>query len=459
MKTKTIVTAIGITVSTWLNAQTSSGNLPLLADQTIELKGFDGFKDYTISSTTIDSSGNFSLPYQTKDFGMGYLLSSDEKPYIVILSGEDIVLNGEALSYTETIKITKGPQNQWFEQYAVEHPKREQVLNAWDFVEKIYETDTLFSTQKAALKSIQEEKERIKAEDATFLNNLPKDSYVRWFLPVRKLVSSVATVAQYRPEEIPATREALRQMDYADPRLYKSGLFKEALERHMWFIENSSGPLDKVYADLNQSIDIIINQLINQPEKLNDVTDYLFNLLEKRSLFTSAEYLAVKVLGDQSCALDDKVSSKLESYRAMKTGNVAPDIVFGALSKFNMASQAQSLKQLNTDLKLVVFAASWCSHCQEIMPKIAANYLPWKAKGVEVILVSLDGNQQEYDAFTTDLPFITTTDLKVWEGQAAKDYHVFATPSMFLLDKDLKIILKPISVEQINSYFEYVLRK
>lgn len=457
MKKRTFIT-LSLLITQLLNAQTITGHLPQLANQSIQLKGFAGFKEYAISSTTIDALGNFKLAYQTTDIGMGFLLSADEKPFIVVLSGEDLEIKGEALAYTESIKLVKGQQNQWLVQYATEHLKREQILNAWNYLEKIYSTDALFSKQNEPIKSIQTEKKRLKAEDAAFVNNLPEDSYVRWFLPVRKLVSSVSTVAQHRPEEIPATRAALRQINYADDRLYKSGLFKEALENHVWFIENSSGPLDSVFADLNRSIDIIINQLKSNPERLNEVTNYLFNLLEKRSLFTSTEYLALKVLEDQSCTLDGEVSSKLESYRAMKTGNIAPDIVFGPLSKFNIAAQAQSLKQVNTDLKLVVFAASWCSHCQEIIPKIAANYLPWKSKGMEVILVSLDGNQQEYDAFTKDLPFITTTDLKIWEGQAATDYHVFATPTMFMLDKDLKIILKPISAEQINSYFEFVLK-
>ena len=43
-------------------------------------------------------------------------MSADKKPLFVILSGEDIEITGEALSYTETIKIVKGQENQWFEQ-------------------------------------------------------------------------------------------------------------------------------------------------------------------------------------------------------------------------------------------------------------------------------------------------------------------------------------------------------
>jgi thiol-disulfide isomerase/thioredoxin len=456
MKLTIALLVVKILTTSWLNAQSIIGKFPLLANQTIQLKGFKGFNDYIIKSITIDSVGNFNLRYQTTDFGMGFLISSDEKPFILILCGEDIELKGESLISIESIKIIEGQQNKWFEQYAIEQPKREQTLSAWDYLEKRYSGDNLFNKEKLQLENIQTEKKRIKTQDAAFLNNLPKDSYVKWFLPLRKLISSVSAVAQYRPEDIIATREALRQIDYADQRLYKSGLFKEAIENHVWFIENSSGELYNVYAHLNQSIDSIISQLKNYPDKFNEVTDYLFNLLEKRSLFSTAEYLSIKVLGDASCVTEGRVSSKLESYRAMKIGNVAPDIIFKEPINYKKTLKSSSLKNIESDLKMVVFAAGWCSHCLELIPKIISNYQHWQANGMEVILVTLDGSMKEYDDFTKNLPFITTSELKIWEGKTIKKYHIFATPSMFLLDKDLKIILKPISVEQVNSYLEII---
>ena len=45
-------------------------------------------------------------------------MSADEKQLFFILSGEDVEITGEALSYVETIKITKGKENQLFQQYA-----------------------------------------------------------------------------------------------------------------------------------------------------------------------------------------------------------------------------------------------------------------------------------------------------------------------------------------------------
>ena len=49
-------------------------------------------------------------------------------------------------------------------------------------------------------------------------------------------------------------------------------------------------------------------------------------------------------------------------------------------------------------------------------------------------------------------------DYKKWDTHAALDYYVFATPTMFLLDKNQKIILRPNSVKQIDAWVDYYIR-
>jgi len=105
-------------ISIALTSQVITGNLNLLKNTEIKLEGFNGLKNYTISSIKTDSVGNFKLSYSANDIGVGYLIASDDKPFFVILSGEDIEIAGEALSYTESIQITKGKENQLFEQYS-----------------------------------------------------------------------------------------------------------------------------------------------------------------------------------------------------------------------------------------------------------------------------------------------------------------------------------------------------
>ena len=87
-----------------------------------------------------------------------------------------------------------------FVQYAKEHPRREQALSAWHYLESLYSRDSLFAVHHKPMHAIEREMSRKRAEDSTFLANLDPESYVSWFLPVRRLVSSVSVVAQHRPD-------------------------------------------------------------------------------------------------------------------------------------------------------------------------------------------------------------------------------------------------------------------
>ena len=433
------------------------GNLSQNTYQEIRLEGFDGLNTYEIAKMVTDDKGNFSLSYSESDYGVGYLISSDQKPFILILSGEEIEIKGESLTKPESIRIINSQENLLFEKYAKEHPRREQVLSAWDYLEKIYASDTLFSDRNRPYQAINEEINRIKQEDQKFLENLPENSYVSWFLPVKKLISSVSVIAQNRPKEITPTIDFFRTLDYTDPRLYKSGLFRDAIESHFWLLENSGKTLDQVFAEMKISIDVMNDNLIQDEKKYNEVMDYLFDILERQSLFEASEYLALKVLNQESCSVDADLANQLETYRAMKIGNVAPDFVFSGDLIGNLGKSEKKLSDIKSEYKLVFFAASWCPKCTEEIPQLLPLHNKWKSQGIEVVGVSLDEDKESFINFFGQLPFISMCDYKKWDGIVVNKYFVSSTPTMFLLDKDLKIILRPISVKQMDAWVDWVL--
>ncbi len=460
MMKRTITTLlISLFCSTFLNGQTISGKLSLLSNQFINLEGFNGLKTYPISNATIDEKGNFKLTYSKADYGVGYLMSADEKPLFVILSGEDIELSGEALSYTESIKIAKGKENQWFEQYAREHPRREQALSAWLYLERIYTIDSLFARHQTQIQNIHKEKQRIIDEDAAFLANIPQDSYVSWFLPTRKLVSSVSLVAQYRTDKIPSTIASFRAMDYTDSRLYKSGLFRDAIESHFWLLENSGESLSKVFEEMKVSIDAMMLTLVGDEKIFNEATNYLFDFLERRSLFDTSEYLALKVLNEVACNIDSDLAKQLESYRAMKKGNTAPEIHFGEMTYFKGMKQNEytNLSSLDTPYTFVVFGANWCPKCLEELHLLLKYYWKWRNLGVEVVYISLDTDQNTFFQDVKNYPFFTYCDFTSWDSQVVQDYYVFGTPTFYLLNSKREILLKPNSISHMDAWVDWVL--
>ncbi len=458
----TIVISILYSGLIW-SQHTVTGTFTNLANQQLKLMGYSGFNTYTIDSVQTNEKGAFKMVFHKKDCGIGYLLSENNTSFIVILAeNENLQLRGVNFELVEDITITQGKQNKLFSQYATQHPRREQTLSAWDYLTKIYKRDTLFAIQQVPKQAIQAEKQRIKAEDSLFLAHLPQGSYVSYYLPLRKLLSSVSTIAQYRTEEIPATFKAFRNIDYTNTRLYKSGLLKDAVENHFWFIENSGRSLDSVYTEMQTSIDGMLENLMANEQRLNSITEHLFKFLEKRSLFQASAYLAIKLLNETSCTLNSDFASQLENYRAMKKGTKAPEISFTnavIAPHATSANTPSTLSDIKSKYKVVIFGASWCPQCPKELQEINNNYAVWQQQGVEVVFVALDENKQTFENFTKPFGFISICDYKKWESPIVKNYHVFATPTMYLLNSEHEILLKPNSVSHLKAWIDWYLVK
>jgi len=440
-------------------AQTLSGTFPAQANQTITLEGAKGLATYSIGSTKADEKGQFTFSYAAADYGVAFLSGEDKKPFVVILEKEGVRLEGQVLSDASTIQVLEGKENRWFEQYTQEQGKREQALSAWGYLQNLYQKDPLFATQQVPNQAIQTELLRIQKEDEAFIGSLPTDSFVRWFLPIRKLVSAVGAVAQYRTAALPQTIAAFRGMDYSDPRLAKSGLFRDLFESQFWLLENSGGTLEENYQKMEVSLDAILKTLEKDELRYNEVVGYVLELLERRSLTQAAEYLALKVLEQNKVSLQPRLARQLEGYRAMKIGTQVPEIQFtgDVLLQGKPITNPTRLSELTAPYRLVIVGASWCPACTEEMTQLIPLYEKWNKQGIEAIFVSLDTDPKAFQAYSEGMPFIAFSDYKKWDTQVVQDYYVSSSPSFYLIDQAGKLLLRPQSVKQLDAWVDWKL--
>jgi thiol-disulfide isomerase/thioredoxin len=438
-------------------AQTISGTFPSLANQTLSLEGTKGFDTYSIGTAKADEKGRFSLSYSPQDYGIAFLSGEDQKPFVVILEKSGVRLEGQVLSEASSIRILEGQENRWFEQYTQEQGKREQALSAWGYLQNLYQNDSYFAKQQVPNQAIGAEVIRLQQEDGQFISTLPSESFARWFLPIRKLISSVGAVAQFRTAELPQTIAAFRTMDYTDPRFQKSGLFRDVFESQFWLLENSGGSLDSIYGQMEVSLDAILASVSNNAPLYNEVTVYLLELLERRSLTNAAEYLALTVLEQDKVALQPRLARQLEGYRAMKVGTTVPEIQFTGdiLRQGKPVAFPSRLTEIKAPYRLVIFGASWCPACSEAMGELIPLYEKWNKLGVEAIFVSLDTDPTAFQAYSEGMPFIAFSDYKKWDTQAVADYYVSSSPSFYLIDQSGKLLLRPQSVKQIDAWVEW----
>jgi thiol-disulfide isomerase/thioredoxin len=442
-------------------AQTLTGTFPSLANQTLSLEGSKGLTTYSIGNTKADEKGQFSFTFSPQDYGVAFLSGEDQKPFVVILEKSGVRLEGQVLSEASSIRILEGQENRWFEQYTQEQGKREQVLSAWGYLQNLYQNDPHFAKQQVPNQAIGMEVKRLQQEEEQFITTLPSESFVRWFLPIRKLVSSVGAVAQYRTAELPQTIAAFRTMDYADPRFQKSGLFRDVFESQFWLLENSGGTLDEIYGKMEVSIDAILLSVEKNATLYNEVVAYLLELLERRSLTNAAEYLALTVLEQDKVALQPRLARQLEGYRAMKVGTTVPEIQFTGdiLLQGKPVAYPSRLTEVKAPYRLVIFGASWCPACSEAMGELIPLYEKWNKFGVEAIFVSLDTDPKAFQAYSEGMPFIAFSDYKKWDTKAVSDYYVASSPSFYLIDQSGKLLLRPLSVKQIDAWVDWKMGK
>jgi thiol-disulfide isomerase/thioredoxin len=437
-------------------SQSIKGTFPPLKGTILKLGVFNGFRSEIIDSLVIDKTGGFSFEFSEGISSVGFLINAENKPFLVILDkNEDIVLTGENLSSTSTLKVLSGKQNLLFEKYAIEHPKRDQVLKVWQFLNGIYLNEDLFLDDKKTRKFILKQTEKIKKEDQNFFRYVDSESYISWYLPFRKFLNEINQIAQHNPHKIPIMIDSLRSLDYSDERLYKSGLLKDVIDAQFWLLENSGKPFKTIFNEMKISIDSIISNLTTDETKFNEITEYMFFLFEKHSLFDASEYLALKALSESGCILNNKLTFELESYRSTARGKIAPDFHFSPITKFSISAneiKPIKLSDLKSKYYLIIFGSSDCPKCINEIPLINKYYSKWKSKGIEVIYVSLDDDADKHTNFIKSFQFNSIIDFEKWEGEIVKSYFVSGTPTLFLLSENLEIILKPHSVSQLDSW-------
>jgi len=161
-------------------------------------------------------------------------------------------------------------------------------------------------------------------------------------------------------------------------------------------------------------------------------------------------------LNQKEITLDNSLAFKLESYRKMNIGNTAPEIEFkGDVYVYKeLVNNIKRLSDIKSKYKLVIFGGSWCPQCKAETIQLIMRYYKWKAKEVEVVMVSLDTDKKAFKDFAYDFPYTLVCDYKKWETQAAKDYYVSSSPTIFLLDSNNKIILRPPTVASLDSWLD-----
>jgi thiol-disulfide isomerase/thioredoxin len=146
-----------------------------------------------------------------------------------------------------------------------------------------------------------------------------------------------------------------------------------------------------------------------------------------------------RALYEETAKNDDKeISDAAKTGIALMEMRTKPlDLSFTAVD-----GRKVDLADLRGKVVLVDFWATWCPPCVEEAPGVVETYEKFKDQGFEIVGISLDVDKSALEKFTAEykMTWPQFFDGKRWDNELAKRFNIQAIPTMWLLDREGKLV-------------------
>lgn len=105
-------------------------------------------------------------------------------------------------------------------------------------------------------------------------------------------------------------------------------------------------------------------------------------------------------------------------------------------------------------ITILDFWASWCAPCRQEMPLMLDIYKTYKDKGLGIVSISLDEDEDAWKKATDQLniPWPQMSDLKGWDNAAAQMFNITSIPHTVVIDQNGKILRRGLRGEQLEIF-------
>ncbi|GAA4408824.1 hypothetical protein GCM10023187_31280 [Nibrella viscosa] len=242
--------------------------------------------------------------------------------------------------------------------------------------------------------------------------------------------------------------------DFSDERFVRTPILQKKLDRYIKELTVQSTD------SLIKAADFIVNKAKANKDILSYTIWYITNQYEQPKVMgtdglfvhmAETYYLAgVIPVSDQSTL--DKIRERVNTMKPLLVGKVLPTPMVSDTLK-----RPLSLMNIKADYTVVFFYSPTCGHCKEATPKLKKFADANKGKGVEVFGIAIDESPDTWKKFIRE--YKTGNWVNGFDYNNRVDYRrqfdVFSTPTVYILDKNKKIIARRLPVEQVEDFLSF----
>jgi peroxiredoxin len=430
--------------------QTVMVKIKNLDDGKAVLSSLQGEKLSTVDSIISEKKGEFYFSLKDKHSGFYRLSFSKNKSLDFVSDNEEVEIETDANNILDSLKILKSEANKIYYEFVKLNKAYKTKTELLQLILARYPKDDDYS-QTTKTKQIQVQEDYLNFVNVTSQTN-PKSFIARYVRSAQLPVMD---------SEIPFEKQltflkshALDNVNFRDYDLIYSDAFTNKTIEYLTYYRNPQLPLELLEKEFNLAVDSILNKAKINTAVYQHIVEYLLDGFKKFGFDNVLNYIVENyVIKDDLCldqTLTKALDKRIEQSKRFKIGNLVPNIIVQ-----EVRGKTIDLNKLAAEKTLIIFYASWCPHCQTLVPQVHQVYKEQREKKFEVVAISIDTSKTDWQNFIKNEgldEWMNVCDLKGWEGKAAIDYFIYATPTLFLIDKNQKLIGMPKTVEEVKNF-------
>ncbi|RLJ30694.1 AhpC/TSA family protein [Chryseobacterium sp. 7] len=444
---KAILLALGF-LFTNSNAQNIQMNFPQFAGKSYDLIIFQGDKQKIVAQGTIPQDGKFSLtiPKEYAPYtGMSrWLITNSQEG-----GGIDMVIPGKDFSVSclekqpnDTNITYKG--NDQINELNKLYKEQQLILMRH---ESMLQATKAFSKEDKSYNLFDERYKEQKGFYKNFQDRLSKNSdYAQKFLQIVNLTQGLGTQLEDTEEKNARNiaQYLTQKMDWNA--LYTSGHWSNIISS---WVSLHTQVLNSPFRFVEDFVKI--STQISDKNMYADFagrTAYFLNEQGKDAYISAIAPLVI------SSGKVINYEGSLALYQKGTVGQTAPDlIVKDSTNTSTVINLKDYASQINYDKTLLLFYASGCGSCENLLQQMPMYYSQIEAKGIHIIAISADKEEKIFKAKAKDFKWKDVyCDYKGIQGENFKNYAVTGTPTLILVDNKGKIELRTAEIKEILAF-------
>lgn len=245
--------------------------------------------------------------------------------------------------------------------------------------------------------------------------------------------------------------------DFSDPRIVNTPFYEPKLERYF------KNLVVQVPDSITKDADLMVKRVSANKDLKSWTVFYITNQYETpKTVGTEAVwvYMANKYYLSGEMGVGEDVKKRIaEKVATMK--DLLVNKTFPPLTLTDPTGKKVSVQAIDANYTVLFFFAPTCGHCKEASPVLKAFYDKNKANGIKVMAISTEHNMEEWKSFvkTYHLEELINGYDALNQIDFNRKFDVVTTPTIYILDKNKKIIARKMPVEQIEDFLNYYQNK